>query len=57
MDNNIRIEKLPESKYHAIFGVQKSTFDAMLAILEFAYKEMRKKGGRKRRLSVLDMLV
>ena len=57
MDNKIRIEKLPESKYHAIFGVEKSTFDAMLTILGVAYKEMRKKGGRKRKLSVLDMLV
>ena len=57
MDNKKRIEKLPESKYHTIFGVKKPTFDAMLAILEDAYKEMRKKGGRKRRLSVLDMLM
>jgi len=57
MDNKKRIEKMPESKYHTIFGVQKSTFDAIIAILEVAYKEMRKKGGRKRRLSVLDMLV
>jgi predicted DNA-binding protein YlxM (UPF0122 family) len=29
----------------------------MQAILEGAYKEMRKKGGRSRQLSVLDMLV
>jgi hypothetical protein len=57
MDNKIRIEKLPENKYHTIFGVQKSTFDAMLAILEVAYKEMRKKGGGARKLSVLDMLI
>ena len=40
-----------------LFGVHKTTFDAMLAILELAYKEMRKKGGRRRKLSVLDMLI
>ena len=40
-----------------LFGVRKATFDAMLVILENAYKEMRKKGGRKRKLSVLDMLI
>jgi len=37
--------------------VHKLTFDTMLKILESAYKKMRKKGGRKRKLSVLDMLV
>jgi hypothetical protein len=57
MDNVNRIAKLPENKYQVIFGVHKSTFDAMLAILESAYKEMRTRGGRKRKLSVLDMLV
>ena len=57
MDNKRRIEKLAEEKYQVLFGVQKGTFDAMLAILESAYEEMRKKGGRKRKLSVLDMLI
>ena len=57
MDNKKRIENMAESKYHTIFGVDKSTFDGMLAILEVAYREMRKKGGRARRLSVLDMLI
>lgn len=57
MDNKTRIEKLQENKYHIIFGVKKRTFEAMLAIVESAYEEMRKKGGRKRKLSVLDMLV
>jgi hypothetical protein len=57
MDNISRISKLPENKYQILFGVHKSTFDAMLAILESAYEEMRTRGGRKRKLSVLDMLV
>jgi len=57
MDNRIRMANLPEEKYLVLFGVRKSTFDAILAILERAYEEMRKKGGRKRQLSVLDMLI
>jgi len=57
MDNKIRIERLAERKYQEIFGVRKPTFEAMLAILERAYEEMRKRGGPKRRLSVLDMLI
>jgi hypothetical protein len=57
MDNEMRIANLPEAKYQVLFGVHKATFDAMLAILNRAYEEMRKKGGRKRKLSVLDMLV
>jgi hypothetical protein len=57
MENEKRIANLKEEKYQVLFGVRKSTFDAMLAILENTYEEMRKKGGRRRRLSVLDMLV
>ena len=57
MDNEKRIKELREEKYQVIFGINKDTFDTMFAILETAYKEMRKKGGRKRKLSVLDMLV
>jgi len=57
MDNEKRIANLAEEKYQVLFGIRKLTFDTMLAILENAYKEMRKKGGRKRKLSVLDMLV
>jgi len=57
MDNQQRISKLPEEKYLVLFGVRKATFEAMLGILESAYREMRQKGGRARKLSVLDMLV
>jgi hypothetical protein len=57
MDNKSRIANLGEEKYQVLFGVHKATFDGMLAILEAAYEEMRKKGGRKRKLSVLDMLI
>jgi len=48
---------LTEEKYLVLFGVHKATFDAMYAMLESAYEEMRKKGGRSRKLSVLDMLI
>ena len=57
MNNQERIEKLPEAKYLITFGIRKPTFKAMLVILESAYREMRKKGGRARKLSVLDMLI
>ena len=57
MENKTRIEKLPENKHHIVFGVNKKTFDAIYAILEIAYKEMRKKGGRSRKSSVLDMQI
>jgi len=56
-DNEKRIRTLAEEKYQVLFGVRKPTFKAMLAILEAAYEEMRKKGGRRRKLSVLDMLI
>jgi len=57
MDNIKRIKELAEEKYQVLFGIHKSAFEAMLAILMKAYEEMRKKGGRKRQLSVLDMLI
>ena len=57
MDNKERIKKLPEAKYLVTFGIRKATFEAMLGILEIAYKEMRKRGSRARKLSVLDMLI
>jgi len=57
MDNKKRIENLSEEKYQVLFGIHKETFNMMLAVLEKAYEEMRKKGGRRRKLSVFDMLV
>jgi len=57
MDNVKRIEKIKESEYQELFGIVKATFDKMLEILESAYKELHKDGGRPPRLSVLDKLV
>ncbi|MCL2397586.1 MAG: transposase family protein [Defluviitaleaceae bacterium] len=57
MDNLTRISKLDETKYQSLFGIQKPTFDAMLAILEEAYEQLHKQGGIPPKLSVLDKLV
>ena len=57
MDDKERIADLAEEKYIVTFGIRKRTFEAMPGIVESAYKEMRRKGGRARKLSVLDMLV
>jgi hypothetical protein len=57
MDNNKRIENLKDHEYQGLFGVQKPTFEAMLAVLEEAYAKLHKNGGRPPRLSVLDKLV
>lgn len=57
MDNASKVANLTPEKYQVIFGVGQTTFEQMNAILEDAYKEMRKRGGPKRKLSVLDMLI
>ena len=57
MDNEARVGKLKESEYQELFGVRKPTFEGMLGILQCAYEEMHKQGGRPPRLSVLDKLV
>ena len=57
IDNVKRIAKLKENEYQEKFGIKKGTFERQLEILESAYKEMHKVGGRPPRLSVLDKLV
>ena len=57
INNKKRIKQLPESKYQEIFGVKKATFDKMLEILDVAYLELHKLGGKPPKLSVLDKLV
>ena len=57
MDNISRIENLHDDEYQGLFGVQKPTFEAMLAILEDEFEQLHKFGGRPPRLSVLDKLV
>ena len=57
MDNLTRISKLKDNEYQQLFGIKKPTFDAMLAILEEAHRQLHEKGGRPPKLSVLDKLV
>lgn len=57
MDNIKRIANLCDDEYQGLFGVQKATFEAMLAVLEEASRQLRKKGGPIPILSVLDKLV
>lgn len=57
MDNKERLSRIKGNKYREIFGVNKEIFEEMLKILETAYKEEHKKGGRPSVLSVLDKLV
>jgi hypothetical protein len=57
MDNVTRMAKLKDNEYQALFGVQKPTFEAMLAILEEACAKLHKQGGRPPKLSVLDKLI
>ena len=57
IDNQQRINKLKRQQYQAIFGVLKETFDKMLEVLESAYQELHKQGGKPPKLSVLDKLI
>lgn len=62
INNEVRIEKTPIDKYKEIFGVEKHIFERMLKILNaaYAFRNIDKdatKGGRVRKLSVLDCLV
>ena len=58
MNNQEKLSKLKDEDYQELFGVKKPTFDKMLEILEAAYQEQSRKGGRPlRSLSVLDKLV
>src|SRR5215469_7270049 len=57
MNNKTRISRLKDDEYQGLFGILKPSFDAMLEILERAYIEIHKHGGRPPRLSVLDKLI
>ncbi len=46
MDNRKRVKKLKEKDYQKYFGVNKTTFEKMLEILEEADRYKRRKGGR-----------
>ena len=57
MNNAERIANLKSEKYQELFGVNKTTFEAMLEILETDYRRKHKQGGRPPKLSVPDKLI
>jgi len=57
MDNETKIARLPEKMYKTAFGVTKNTFDKMLDTLKQKHDKLRKKGGPKRKLNILDELI
>jgi len=57
IDNDKRIDSLPESQYKELLGVDKPTFDKMYSILLDAYTALHKQGGKPPKLTVLDKLV
>ena len=57
INNEDRIKKLKEEDYQKIFGIKKTKFYKMLAILEESYIKLHKYGGSKPKLTVLDKLV
>ena len=57
MDNKKRMRKLKAGDYQRLFGVKKETFDKMMEVLEKAYIEKHKKGGKPPKLTILDKLI
>ena len=57
MNNAERIAKLKAEKYQELFGVNKTTFETMLEVLETDYRKKHQRGGRPPKLSVLDKLI
>ena len=57
MNNKKRMKKLKAGDYHRLFEVKKETFDKIMEVLEKAYTEKHKKGGKPPKLTVLDKLI
>ncbi len=57
IDNTARLAELEERDYKKLFGVSKTTFEAMLEVLEDRNAKERIKGGKKPTLSILDRLI
>ncbi|VSE15716.1 transposase-like protein, IS1381 ISSpn7 [Streptococcus pneumoniae] len=50
-------KQLSDSRFKILVGVQRTTFEEMLAVLKTAYQRKRAKGGRKTKLSLDDLLM
>lgn len=48
---------LSDARFKRLVGVQRTTFEEMLAVLKTAYQRKRAKGGRKSKLSLDDLLM
>ena len=48
---------LTDARFKRLVGVQRITFEEMLAVLETAYQRKHAKGGRKPKLSLEDLLM
>lgn len=57
IDNTARLAELEEKDYKKLFGVNKTTFETMLEVLEERNAKERIKGGKKPTLSILDRLI
>lgn len=51
------VKELDDEKFRRLTGVKRSTFDKMLCILSDAIKSRRTAKGRKKKLSIEDMLL
>ena len=51
------IKNLKSTEFRQTTGVKPKTFSAMVEVLKTAYTEVHKKNGRKRKLSMEDMLL
>ena len=50
-------KQLTDARFKRLVGVQRTTFEEMLAVLKTAYQRKRAKGGRKPKLSLDDLLM
>ncbi|COB34502.1 transposase-like protein%2C IS1381 ISSpn7 [Streptococcus pneumoniae] len=54
--NDEASKQLTDARFKRLVGVQRTTFEEMLAVLKTAYQLKHAKGGRKPKLSLEDLL-
>lgn len=55
--NSEASQQLSDSRFKRLVGVQRTTFEEMLAVLKTAYQRKRAKGELKPKLSLDDLLM